>query len=55
MAKRLLGIQDMIEETDTWVKENVKAKMFLTQNIQETWDTMKIPNLRIIQTEKEDF
>ena len=34
------------------VKENVKSKKFLTQNIQEIWDTMKKPNLRIIGIEE---
>ena len=34
------------------VKENVKSSEFLTQNIQEIWDTMKRPNLRIIGVEE---
>ena len=38
----------MIEEIDTSGKENVKSKKCLTQNIQEIWDTMKRPNLRIM-------
>ena len=42
----------MIEETDTSVKENVKSKKFLTQNIQEIWDTTKSQNLRIIEIEE---
>ena len=32
-------------------KENVKSKKLLVQNIQEIWDTIKGPNLRIIQLE----
>lgn len=28
------GIEDMIEDMDTWVKENVKSNMLLMQNIQ---------------------
>ena len=36
-----------IEEIKTSVKENVKSKTFLTQNIQEIWSTMKRQNLRI--------
>jgi hypothetical protein len=36
---------------DTSVKENVKSQTFLTQNIQEIWDTMKRPNLKIIREE----
>jgi hypothetical protein len=31
----------------TLVNENAKYKRFLTQNIQEIWNTMKRPNLRI--------
>jgi hypothetical protein len=41
---------------DTTVKENSKHKKLLNENIQETLDTMKRPNLRIIGIEKnEDF
>ena len=40
-------MEDIIEESDIVVKENVKSKMFLTQNIQEILDTMERPNLRI--------
>lgn len=35
------GIDVMAEEIDMLVKDNAKAKMFLTQNIQKNWDTMK--------------
>lgn len=38
----------MIEETDTSIKENTKAKNILTANMQEIWDTVKKKNLRII-------
>ena len=49
------SVEGMIEETDTSVKENVKSKKFLTQNIQENWGTMKRLNLRIIgREERED-
>ena len=34
------------------VKENIKSNKFLTQNIQEIWDTIKGPNLRIIRVEE---
>ena len=47
IEERTSGIEDTTEEIDTLVKENVKSKMFLTQPIQEIWDTMKKPNLRI--------
>ena len=33
-------------------KENIKSNKFLTQNIQEIWDTMKRTNLRIIGIEE---
>ena len=40
---------------DTLVKENSKPKKLLDQNMQKIWDTMKIPNLRIIGIkERED-
>jgi methyl-accepting chemotaxis protein len=44
MKRRISGIKDMIEDIDTSIKENAKSKKFLTQNIQEIWDTMKRPN-----------
>lgn len=46
-----------VENDDTSsVKENAKCKRFLIQNIQEIWDTMKRPNLKIIgKKEKEDY
>ena len=47
-------MEDIIEESDIVVKENVKSKMFLTQNIQEILDTMERPNLRIVGIEEED-
>jgi hypothetical protein len=37
---------------DTTVKENIKCKKFLTQNIQKIHDTMRRPNLMIIGIEK---
>ena len=49
--ERISGIEDMIEEIDTTVKENVSSENFLTQNIQEIRDTMKRPNRRIIGIE----
>jgi hypothetical protein len=44
---RSSGIEDTIGEMDTSVKENVKSKYILEQNIQEIWDSMKRPHLRI--------
>ena len=45
---------DTIEEIDSSVKENIKSNKSLIQNIQEIWDTMKRPNLRIIGIEEGD-
>jgi hypothetical protein len=33
------GIENMIQEIDTSVKENAKSKKFMTQNGQGIWDT----------------
>ncbi|EGV99742.1 Putative transposase element L1Md-A101/L1Md-A102/L1Md-A2 [Cricetulus griseus] len=52
MEKRISGVEDTIEEVDSSVKENIKSNKFLTQNICETWDPMKRPNLRIIGIEE---
>jgi hypothetical protein len=52
MGKRISGVEDTIEEIDTSVSENVKSKIFLTQNVQEVWDTMERPILRIIGIEE---
>ena len=38
-------VEDTIEEIDTSVKENVKSKTFLIQNIQEIWDMCHEKNL----------
>ena len=56
MEERISGAEDTIENMDTTIKENVKCKKILTQNIQEIQDTMRRPNLRIIGIDKkEDF
>ena len=52
LNRESLAVEDKIKEIGTSVKENVKSKNFLTENIQEIWDTMKIPNLRIIGVEE---
>ena len=44
MEERISGIDDSIEKIDILVKENIKSQEFLTQNIQEIWDSMKRPN-----------
>jgi hypothetical protein len=53
MEERISGVvKDKVEEIDTLVKENIKSKTFLTQNIQEICDDMKWPNVRIIGIEE---
>jgi hypothetical protein len=53
MEERISGIEDMIEEMDSWRKGNVKSKIkIMTQNIQKIWGTMKRPNIRIIAIEE---
>ena len=54
MEERISGGEDTIKEMDTLVKENVQSKNFLTQSIQEIWDTIKRSNLRIIQIEERE-
>ena len=52
---RISGIGDMGEDIsliDISVKKSVKPKKFLTQNIQEIWDTMKTPNQKILGIEE---
>ena len=49
LEERISGVDDTLEDTDTAVKETSKHKKLLTQNIQEIQDTMKRPNLRIIE------
>ena len=46
MEERISCVEDTIEEIDISVKENVKFKNLLTENILEIWDTIKRPNLR---------
>jgi hypothetical protein len=41
IEERVSGAEDTIEHTDTTIKENVKCKKILTQNIQEIQDTMR--------------
>jgi uncharacterized coiled-coil protein SlyX len=41
IEERISGAEDTIENIDTTVKENEKSKNLLTQNIQETQDTMR--------------
>ena len=56
MKEIISGSEDSIENMDTTIKENVKCKKILAQNIQEIQDTMRRPNLRIVgRDENEDF
>jgi TolA-binding protein len=56
MEKRISGAKGSIEHMDTTIKENAKCKKMLTKNIQEIQNTMRRPNLRIIDIdENEDF
>jgi hypothetical protein len=56
MEERNSGAEDSIENIGTPIKENGKCKKILTQNIQEIQDTVRRPNLRIIEVDKkEDF
>ena len=48
MEERISGVEDILGEINSSTKENLKSNKSLTQNIQEIWDTMKRPNLRII-------
>ena len=51
MEEKVSRVVGKIEEIDSSVKENVKAKV-LTQSVQEIWDNMKRPTLRIIGIEE---
>ena len=51
IEERISGAEDTIENIDITVKENVKSKKLLTQNIQEMKDTMRKSNLRIVGIE----
>jgi hypothetical protein len=48
IEERIIGAEDTIENIGTTVKDSVKCKKPLTKNNQETQDTMRRPNLRII-------
>ncbi|KAL6038257.1 hypothetical protein STEG23_034930, partial [Scotinomys teguina] len=49
MEQRISDVEDTIEKIDSLVKENTKT---IIRKIQEIWDTIKIPNLRIIGIEE---
>ena len=52
IEERISDSEDTIEKLNTLTKENSKSNKFSSQNIQELWDTIKKPNLRIIGVEE---
>ena len=52
MEERTLGIEETTEETDMLVEENIISKIFMTQNIEQIWDSMERPNIRTIGIER---
>jgi hypothetical protein len=48
MEERISGAEDSIENMVPTIKENAKCEKILMQNIQEIQDTMRRPNLRMI-------
>ena len=52
MEGGISGAEDKLEEIDSSTKENLNSNKSLKQNIQEMWDIMKRPNLRIIGIEE---
>ncbi|ERE69648.1 serum amyloid A-3 protein [Cricetulus griseus] len=52
MEERISGVEDTLEEIDSSTKENLKSNKSLSQNIQEIWETVKRPNLRITGIEE---
>uniref|UniRef100_A0ABK0LEB8 Nucleic acid binding protein n=1 Tax=Rattus norvegicus TaxID=10116 RepID=A0ABK0LEB8_RAT len=54
MEERISGAEDSIEIIDSTVKDNVKEKKLLVQNIQEIQDSMRRSNLRIIGVEESE-
>jgi len=56
MEERISGAEDSIENMGTTIRENAKYKKILTKNIQKIQDTMRRPNLQIIEVDvNEDF
>nr|AAQ91035.1 LRRGT00079 [Rattus norvegicus] len=54
MEERISGAEDSIEIIDSTVKDNVKRKKLLVQNIQEIQDSTRRSNLRIIGIEESE-
>jgi len=54
IEERISGAEYSIEIIDTTVKENVKRKKLLVQNVQEIQDPMRKSNVRIIGIEESE-
>jgi len=54
IEERISGAKDSIEIIDTTIKDNVKQKKLLDQNIHKIQDTMRKSNLRIIGIEESE-
>jgi chromosome segregation ATPase len=54
IEERILGAEDTIENIDTTVRENVKSKNILTQNIQEIQNPTRRLKLRLIGIEESE-
>ena len=52
IEERISDSEDTIEKLNALTEENSKFNKFSSQNIQEMWDTIKKPNLRIIGVEE---
>ena len=52
IEERISDSEDTIEKINALTKENSKSNKLSSQNIQEMWDTIKKPNLRIIGVEE---
>ncbi|KAK7831163.1 hypothetical protein U0070_020383 [Myodes glareolus] len=52
IEERISDYEDTIEKINALTKENSKSNKFSSQNIQEIWDIVKKPNLRIIGVEE---
>jgi hypothetical protein len=45
-------MEDKVEELDQTVKDHERMLRQYERNMQDTWDTMKIPNLQIMDVEE---
>ena len=52
IEERISESEETIEKINALIKENSKSNKFSSQNIQEIWDIIKKPNLRIIGVEE---